>query len=218
MRFHIGILLLMGATAITAYGQASPACGANKLTAFSTEQRVPYSGVLTTIPTNPTLFPYVPGLVDGSLEIRVKLLYQQKGSGRVILANSFIIESDFPFPTSDQDRQDYGTEIETATLGIDHIYTSCSPVPSVMFTGTVTQTFPKSGDVMYPGEWNMDVTGAKFELSTGFTTQSNPNPPGASYCAGLYPSQSPLFNVTETLAGVGVEWAPCALGTLTFRP
>jgi hypothetical protein len=220
MRFRIGFAVLMLATAITAYGQATPACGPDRVrvTAFNTERREPFSGTLTTIPPNPALLFLLPGLESGKLEIRERLVYQRHRHEQEILLTTFVIESDLPFPTSDEDLG-ISTIVEKATLGIKHIFTSCSPLPSLMFVGTVKQqSFPQAGDALYPGGWGVNITGATFAFSTGYTTQSNPSPPGSGYCAGLYPTQPPLFNVTESVAGVGVAWAPCAVGTLTFEP
>jgi hypothetical protein len=220
MRLRIGIAVLMLATAINIYGQATPPmppCRPQRVTAFHIERRLPFSGVLTTVPNqNPLILSFVPGLVSGTLEIRGQFLYQPQG--RVILVTAFIIESDLPFPTSDQEREEYGTVVDKLTLGIKHISTSCSPVPSLMFVGTVTQNFPKPGDALYTGGWGVDLTGTPYSLSTGYTTPSNPNPPGSSSCANPYPKQPKLFNVTESLAGVGLGWAPCAVGTVTFEP
>lgn len=236
MRAQIGIVVLVVATAITAYGQA-PSCGSDKVKDFNTERREPFSGVLTTIPPNPALFFLLPGLEGcppGSpagcvpLEVREKLVFQPDENA--ILLWTFVAASDSPFPTctpgatcTDADLEGT-TVVEKATLGIKHILTSCSPLPSLMFTGTVTkQSFPQPDDAVYPGGWGVDIAGATFALSTGYTTDSDPTPPGsnggvfATYdCATLYPGQPPLYNVTESVAGVGVAWAPCAVGTLTF--
>jgi hypothetical protein len=238
VRVHIGIAVLMMATAVTAYGQATPRCDSDKVTDFNTERKEPFvGGVSTTVPTNPALFSLLPGLEgcpSGSpsdcvpLEVREKLVYLQRE--KAILLWTFVTASDSPFPTCTPgafctDEELEGTTVvEKATLGIDHTITSCSPLPSLMFVGTVTQqAFPRPGDTVYPGGWGVDITGATFALSTGFTTKRDPNPPGSdnntgfSYdCATLYPGQPPLFNVTESVAGVGVAWAPCAVGTVTF--
>lgn len=243
MKVRIGIAVLMVAKAITAFGQASQdgqasaSCGSDKVTVFNTERREPFSGVLTTIPPNPALYYLLPGLEGcppGSptacvpLEVREKLVYQPHEN--VILLWTFVTASDSPFPTCTPgsictDEELAGsTIVEKATLGIKHILTSCGPLPSLMFAGTVTkQSFPQPSDAVYPGGWGVNITGATFALSTGYTTDSDPNPPGssggsfASYdCAIQYPGQPPLYNVTESVAGVGVAWAPCAVGTLTF--
>jgi len=216
MRLQIGIAVLMVATAITAFGQA-PACATagDKLTAFNTERREPFSGVLTTIPPNPALYYLVPGLENGTLEIREKLDYNLHY--KVVGLITFVIDVTAPFPTSAADLKT-ATIVERALLGVNNIITSCSPLPALMFTGTVAQqSYPLPGDALYPGGWGVDITGAAFALSFGYTTDDNPAPPGSSDCAALFPSQPPLFNVTESVAGVGVAWAPCAVGTLSFK-
>jgi hypothetical protein len=244
MRARIEIAVLMLATAITAHGQTTPAwrtptCATpqDTVTDFNTERREPFTGVLTTIPPNPALYFLLPGLEGcppGSpagcvpLEVREKLVYRQHE--KVILLWTFVAAVDSKFPTctpggicTDEELEG-STVVEKATLGIKHILTSCSPLPSLMFAGTVTQqSFPQPGDKVYPGGWGVDIAGATFALSTGYTTDSDPNPPGShggpgvKYdCATLYPEQPPLFNVTESVAGVGVAWAPCAVGTLTL--
>jgi hypothetical protein len=235
MKLRIGIAVLMLATAITAHGQATPACGPPVLTsnftakttfiahgtlqptvtAFDTERREPFvGGVSTTIPPNPSLLPFVPGLINGTLEIRERLIYDPPK--KAIALTTFIIATATPFPTSDSDLAALGTVVERATLGVEAAFFSCSPLPSVTFAGTVTeQSFPQPGDAVYPGGWGVDIQGATFALSFGYTTDSNPTPPvssyWASYCTGLH-----LFNVTESVPGVGVAWAPCAAGTFTI--
>jgi len=236
LRIGIAVLVLAATVAVTALGDTDPTCG-GKLTDFNTERREPFTGVLTTIPPNPALYFLLPGLEgcpSGSppycvpLEVREKLVYTQNDNA--ITLWTFVAPVESPFPTctpggicTPQELE--GTvEVEKATLGIEHILTSCSPLPSLMFTGTITdQIFPRPGDKVYPGGWGVDITGAKFALSTGYVTPSDPVPPGSNGgpgspadCATLYPGQPPLFNVTESVSGVGVAWAPCAVGTLTF--
>jgi hypothetical protein len=223
MRLRIGIAVLMVATAITAVGQAAPACATqgNTLTVFDTERREPFSGVLTTIPPNPALFPLLPGLLGGTLEVRERLVYDRHD--KVIRLVTFVIDANAPFPTSDADLQSPATTIvERATLGVKRILFSCHPLPSVMWVGTMRQDFPQPGDAVYPGGWGVDITGATFAFSTGYTTRSDPNPPGSipfvppGANPRYYDCSAGLFNLTESVAGVGVAWAPCAVGTLRF--
>jgi len=235
MKLRIGIAVLMLATAITAHGQTTPACGPPVLasnftakttfiahgnlqptvTAFNTERREPFVGVLTTIPPNPALYSLLPGLLDGTLEVRERLIYDRPR--KVIALTTFVIDSMTPFPTSDSDLAAPGTTIvEKAKLGVEAAFFSCSPLPSVTFAGTVTeQSFPQPSDAVYPGGWGVNIQGATFALSFGYTTDSNPTPPvssyWSSYCTGLH-----LFNVTESVPGVGVAWAPCAAGTFAL--
>jgi hypothetical protein len=211
MRLCIGIAVLMVTIAITAHGQAAPSCArpGDTVKVFDTERREPFSGVLTTIPPNPALLPLVPGLLNGTLEVREKLIYYRHEN--VIRLTTFVIDVNAPFPTSADDLQSPATTIvEKATLVVKRILTSCSPLPSVMWVGTMEQNFPQPGDTVYPGGWGVDITGATFAFSTGYTTNEDPNPPGSTSCA------AGLFNVTESVAGVGVAWAPCAVGTLSF--
>jgi hypothetical protein len=229
MRLPIGIAALMVVgTAITAHAQAAPACETNghKLTVFDTERREPFSGVLTTIPPNPALLPYVPDLLDppfgsGQLEIRERLVWDRHD--RVIRLITFIIPKVAQFPTSEADFNNPTTVVvERATLAVEKIFTSCSPLPSIMWVGTMRQDFPQPGDPVYPGGWGLNVTGATFAFSTGYTTASNPNPPGSFYLDFSTQPPTPhvctdgLFNVTESVAGVGVAWAQCAVGTISF--
>jgi hypothetical protein len=190
---------------------------------FDTERREPFSGVLTTIPPNPN-FPQalLLGLFTGSLEIREKLVYDRHDN--VIRLITFVIAKDVSFPTSDADLNAQGTTIvERATLGVKEIITSCRPLPSVMWVGTMRQNSPKPDDDLYPGGWGVDATGATFAFSTGYTTDKDPNPPGSAPQVPpgadprYYDCSAGLFNVTESVAGVGVAWAPCAVGTLEFE-
>jgi hypothetical protein len=191
---------------------------------FDTERREPFSGVLTTIPPNPALFPLLgpPGLLDGYLEVRERLVYDRHQN--VIRLITFVIPSALPFPTSDADLQSSATTIvERATLGVKQIFLSCTPLPSVMWVGTMRQDFPRHRDAVYPGGWGVDITGATFAFSTGYTTDKDPNPPGSDPFVPpganplYYDCSAGLFNLTESVAGVGVAWAPCAVGTLSFE-
>lgn len=225
MRLVIASTVLMVATASVAHGQAVPSCArpGDTVKVFDTERREPFSGVLTTISPSPALFPLVPGLLDGSLEVREKLVFSRHE--KVIRLITFVVGADVPFPTSDADLQDPGTTIvERATLFVERILFSCEPVPSVMWVGTMKQHYPQPSTPQNPGGWGVDVTGATFAFSTGYTTNDNPHPPGSMpdltfvppSAHRFYDCSAGLFNVTESVAGVGVAWAPCSAGTLEF--
>jgi hypothetical protein len=213
------------ATAITAHAQAAPTCATQgkSLTVFDTERREPFSGVLTTIPPNPALFPLLPGLLSGSLEVRERLVYSRHDKAITLI--TFVTQASAPFPTPDAVLNNAAstTIVERATLGVKQIILSCEPVPSIMWVGTMRQDFPLPGDAVYPGGWGVNVTGATFAFSTGYTTKDDPTPPGSipfippGADPRFYDCSAGLFNVTESVAGVGVAWAPCAAGTLSFR-
>src|SRR4051812_10135065 len=104
MRLPIGIgVLMVLATAATAHAQASPFCAkaGDTVKVFDTERREPFSGVLTTIPPNPALFPLLPGLLNGTLEVRERLFYVRPQN--VIKLITFVIPASVPFPTSSTD-------------------------------------------------------------------------------------------------------------------
>jgi hypothetical protein len=227
---RIGIAVFMLAITISAYGQAAPACAGphDRLKSFDTQRREPFiGGVSTTIPPNPALLPLVPDLISGVTEIREQLDYDRHESA--ILLTTFITASNAPFPTPTDELAGLNfcsaesgpngppCAVERATLEVKHIFTSCEPLPSLMFQGRFGENAPD------PGGWGIGVTGATFALSTGYTTASDPNPPGSTY--NPFPPQSNegcengtgMFNVTESVAGVGVAWAPCAVGTLSFE-
>jgi hypothetical protein len=227
MRVPIGIAVLMVTIAIAAYGQAAPACAGphDKLKYFDTQRREPFiGGVSTTIPPNPDLLPLVPDLISGVTEIREQLDYDRHESA--ILLTTFITDSIAQFPTPVEEllglpycnaQNGPPCAVERATLEVKHIFTSCTPHPSLMFQGMFGANAPSP-----VGGWGTDVTGATFALSTGYTTESDPNPPGSTYhpftgsdfgCGNV----TGMFNVTESVAGVGVAWAPCAVGTLSFE-
>lgn len=222
MKLQIGIAVLILTTAITVYGQVTPDCATSgdTLSAFDTQRREPFiGGVSTTIPPNPVLLPFVPDLISGVTEIREQLDYNRQQ--RAILLTTFIIDSDASFPTSVAELQGLNfcsaengppCAVERATLGIKHILNSCTPLPSLMFVGRVTASEPN------PGGWGIGITGATFALSTGYTTDNDPNPPGLTFNGEGCENGTGLFNVTESVAGVGVAWAPCAVGTVSFEP
>lgn len=228
MKLLIGIAVLMVvmvATASTAHAQAAPACATQgkSLMVFDTERREPFSGVLTTIPPNPALFPLLTGLFTGTLEVREKLVYSRHD--KVITLITFVTHANAAFPTSNATLLNPAltTIVERATLGVSEIRLSCEPIPSIMWVGTMRQDFPLPGDAVYPGGWGVDITGATFAFSTGYTTKDDPTPPGSipfvppGADPRFYDCSAGLFNVTESVAGVGVAWAPCAAGTLSFR-
>jgi hypothetical protein len=216
--------LMVLATAITAHAQAVPSCPkpGETVQVFDTERREPFSGVLTTIPPNPALFPLLPGLLNGTLEVREKLVYSQRDN--VIRLITFIATATAPFPTPNAflDNPALTTIVERATLIVKEIHFSCEPVPSVMWLGMMQQDFPRPGSPVYPGGWGVNVDGATFAFSTGYTTSQNPTPPGSipfippGADPRFYDCSAGLFNVTESVAGVGVAWAPCSAGTLSF--
>src|SRR5258708_2114718 len=134
------------------------------VTALNFARAVPLATVLPTVTPNAN-----PGgvaeLGGGALEIREQLIYNP-GTAQVT-STVFLVATGSPLPSP------FGTitglnlvTITTTTVG--RILTSCSPLPSLLFDGTVTGSTPSSQGFLY----GSSLVGASYSLSLGYTTDT----------------------------------------------
>ena len=134
-------------------------------------------------------------LASGQMEMRERLILNTQTNG--LTSTVFLVQAGSPIPTPVS--VNIGpTTLAAYTISIDRTYTSCSPFPSVMLTGTITSS---SGGPSAPnGIYNLTFTGAPAAVSIGYTTD---NPPM-------------INNVVSVFAGVVASFSANASGTLTF--
>jgi hypothetical protein len=193
LRTTMNLFLVAIALAVAANGQATSTCQTQGETVrvFNIERQVPLQGILTIFTVNapPNI---IAGLVNGTLQIREKMIYHPKESyinGRV-----FVVPPATPFPTPPDDVAS-AYVVQTAKLQIAQIFLACQPFPTVAFIGTVVGSTPN------PGGYGVSLTGATVAISVGYTSDSPPK----------------LFNSVVSLAGIAVAWAPSAIGELVIR-
>jgi uncharacterized protein (TIGR03437 family) len=127
--------------------------------------------------------------------MREQLVYDPQTN--TLTSTVFLVQPGSPIPTP-ADVDITSMTLATYNISVDRTYTSCSPVPSVMFTGTVTSS---TGGASAPtGIYNLTFSGTPAAVSIGYTTD---NPPM-------------INNVVTLFAGVVVSYAPAGYGTLTF--
>jgi hypothetical protein len=138
---RLGASLATVALAAVAFGQgtttppATCTTAPTSLSALNFERAVPLADLLT------TLSPNVPANVlatinGGAQEIREILIYNsQLGT---ISSTVFLVAAGAPLPTPNFD---FATGVvQTTTIKISQIFTSCHPVPSLLAVGTVTSS------------------------------------------------------------------------------
>lgn len=173
----------------------SPTCPTvpTSLTAFSIENTVtPTNFLATPVPNIPTNI--LASIVGGALEIRERLVYNSQAN--TLTSTIFTVAPGSPSPTP------LSTNITQSTLGsfsvaLTNIYQSCTPVPSILFVGTVTSS--SGGPAIAQGPLG-SLVGAPVAISVGYTTA---NPPV-------------LSNVVTLVAGTAVAYSAAGSGTVTF--
>lgn len=194
LRTTMSLFLVAIALAVAANGQATSTCQTQGETVrvFNIERQVPLQGILTIFNVNAPL-DIIEGLVNGTLQIREKMIYHPDKSyinGRV-----FVVPPATPFPTPPDVVASPTYLVQTAKLQIAQVFLACQPFQSVTFIGTVVSSSPN------PGGYGVSLTGATVAISAGYTSDSPPK----------------LFNSTVSLAGIAVAWAPSAIGQLVIR-
>lgn len=193
----IGFAIALAAVTLEAQSQpASATCttAPPALQSFSIERTVLPANIETTY--NTTLSASIlASIAAGELEIREQLIYNPQAN--TLTSTVFLVPPGSPIPTP------VGVDITSMTLAtyvisIDRTYTSCSPYPSVMFSGTITSS---SGGAAAPnGIYNLTFSGTPASVSVGYTTD---NPPL-------------INNVVTVFAGIVVSYSANASGTVTF--
>ena len=194
--YGLGALPLAAALTFAVSAQTTTAPSTCKVapttvTALNFERQVTLSNVLSTFTPNAPAN-VLAAIAGGGVEVRERLVFNPQLS--TITSTIFTVSPGSVLPTPLTQDITQGT-LTVNTFRVDEIRASCSPVPSVLFIGTITSA-PTTG--LFAGNLN----GATAALSVGFTTDSPPK----------------INNVAFVVAGVVVEFSPAASGTLTFPP
>jgi uncharacterized protein (TIGR03437 family) len=195
----LSIACAIGFSVVTLHAQTQPAAATCSTAppatqTFSIERAVMPANTGTTYDTalSSTI---LASLALGTLEMRERLIYTPQTN--TLTSTVFLVQPGSPIPTP-ADVDITATTLATYNISVDRTYTSCSPYPSVMFTGSVTSS---SGGASAPnGIYNLTFSGTPAAVSIGYTTD---NPPL-------------INNVVTLFAGVVVSYAPAGYGTLTF--
>jgi len=157
------------------------------LTTLDFERAATLTDILT------TLTPNLPAnelasIASGAQEIREIFIYNsQQGT---ITSTVFLVAAGAPLPTPNFNFQT--GVIQSTTITISQILTSCSPVPSLLIVGTVSNS---STTGVYG-----KLTGAPAAVSIGYTTDTPPA----------------INNVVEVIAGAVAVYSAAGTGTVTF--
>lgn len=161
---------------------------------FSIERTVIPSNIGTTYDTSipPSI---LASLAAGALEARERLIYNPQAN--ILTSTVFLVQPGSPSPTP------IGVDISAVTLAVytisvSKVYTSCAPLPSLLFAGTVSSSV--GGPAVPNGIYNLKFDGAPATVSIGYTTDSPPK----------------INNVAVLFAGLAVSYSPAGAGTVTF--
>jgi uncharacterized protein (TIGR03437 family) len=133
-------------------------------------------------------------LANGTMEMREQFQYNPQAN--TLTSTVFLVNAGAPIPTPTADIA--STTLASYVISINGTYSSCSPVPSFMFVGTVTSS--SGGPLAANGIYNLTFMGTPAAVSIGYT---NTNPPTVN-------------NVVTLFAGVAVSYSAAGYGTLTF--
>ena len=134
-------------------------------------------------------------IAAGSLEVREQLIYNPKTS--TLASTVFLVPAGSPIPTPSSANIS-ATALASYGISVGRTYTSCSPYPSLLFTGTITSS---SGGPSAPnGIYNLTLNGTPAAVSIGYTTDTPPA----------------INNVVELFAGLAVSYSAGGSGTIAF--
>ena len=163
------------------------------LQALSLERVLTLGNVLSTqtanIPAN-----ILASITGGAQEIRERLIFNSQAN--TLTATVFLVAAGSPNPTPIGVDLTQST-LESFTLNIDRVYTSCKPVPNVLLVGTIGQS---SGGINTGTGLFGSFLGAPAAISIGYTTDTPPK----------------INNAVVVIAGTVVDFSAAASGTLTF--
>jgi hypothetical protein len=193
MKFWNGMGAVAAAIGLSlvAAGQSTPSTcttAPTSVTALQLETAIPLANVLSTFTPNadPATLAAVAG---GALEIRELLVYNpQLGT---LTGTVFLVATGSPLP-SPLSAITVANTVSVLTETVSQLLTSCSPVPSLMFVGTITGDSGK----LFGGS----AIGASAAIALGYTTDTPPK----------------VNNVSTTVAGVVTAYSSSASGTLTI--
>jgi hypothetical protein len=188
------VLLTVSAAVFPLAAQTSPTTTSSTcttaptgLTALNFERAITLTDILT------TLTPNLPAnelasIAAGAQEIREILVYNPQAG--TLTSTVFLVAAGAPLPTPNFNFQT--GVIQSTTISVSQILTSCTPSPSLLIIGTVSQS---TATGIYGS-----LTGAPAAVSIGYTTATPPA----------------IANIAEVLAGVVVDYSAAGTGTLTF--
>ena len=187
----------MAFAAVSLVAQTQPATCTTAppaLHSFSVERAVMTANIESTYATSLSA-EILASLAAGTMEMREQLVYNPQAN--TLTSTVFLVASGSPIPTPSTVDITSMT-LANYTISINQTYSSCSPYPSVMFTGTITSS---SGGAAAPnGIYNLTFSGTPASVSIGYTPD---NPPS-------------INNVVTLFAGVAVSFSPSGSGTVTF--
>ena len=163
LKNHVGLplALCLVASAVQLGAQSPATCttAPTAVSSLSIESVLSLSNVMSTLtPTIPANV--LAAITSGAQEVRSRFIYNPTGG--TITNTTFLVAPGSPNPTPIGINVDPTTLI-SFTLQIDRVYTSCRPVPSVLFVGTVGSGAGSLGN----------LTGATGNV-TAFATSSPP--------------------------------------------
>jgi len=157
------------------------------LTTLNFERAATLSDILTTVTPNLPANELA-SITAGAQEIREIFIYNsQQGT---VTSTVFLVAAGAPLPTPNFNFQT--GVIQSTTIKVSQILTSCSPTPSLLIVGTVSASSST-------GAFG-DLTGAPAAISIGYTTATPPT----------------INNVVEVIAGTVAAYSAAGTGTLTF--
>jgi hypothetical protein len=179
----------LAATTLTVFAQPTyTTCTAapTAVQALNIERVVPLTAVLTTY--TPRVDPAVAASVQaGAQELHQAVTYNARLNSLTVTL--FLTAAKAPVPTP-PNLINIAT-VDTYSIAVNQVYTSCTPVPSVLFVGTVASS----------GRGPLGATnGALAAVGVGYTTDATPK----------------VNNVTELHAGLATIWTADAQGTIAF--
>lgn len=170
----------------------------------------PTTTAFTNVPANypvttPTISTYqtnlptaITGLLPstGTYEARTQFQLSTNAAGGqfpngTIQVTSFVVPTGSPSPTPNLGTLPFGTIFNSFTINVSQVITSCSPVPSVTYVGTIGSNSPNT---VYGA-----LSGATAILSLGYSTAT----------------PTTVNNVVLLIPGVFVQSSAAASGTLT---
>jgi hypothetical protein len=177
----IRLSLALGLTTVVAAQNANTP---PTIQTLNLERVIDIKSVLTTL--TPSIPPLIgAGVISGALELRESVSFNT--ANQVLTLNEFSVQTGAAIPTTGNK-----SIFSTLTINVDKIYSSMTPRPSLMLTGTVATNSP--------GSPFGNLTGAPGAVGIGYTTD---NP-------------AKVTDVTLMVAGSAVEFSPGAQGTLAF--
>jgi hypothetical protein len=165
-----------------------PSTSPPNLASFSVERALDPTQILSTF--TPNLPAQLPTAISSkALELRQSFIFNVQN--QLLTVNLFTVQSGSPLPTPPNTIPP-SSVLEILALKTDKVYTSCTPNPSVMFTGSVATDSP-------PSPFG-NMAGIPAAMSIGFTSDTPPK----------------INNVVLLLAGTAVEYSAAGAGTITF--